>query len=60
MMKSTLKGIIAGMALVIALLSTSIDILTWENPNRNEVENNFTINANVKIKEGLDVILENI
>jgi len=73
MMKRTLRGFTVGIALVVALLSTSIDVFALENNNMDEVhnnnnifkegnvgENNFVINGNVKIKEGLDVILENI
>ena len=74
MFKRILKGFIAGIALVVALLSTSINVFALEYNNRNEIhnyniilkekdsvlENNFSINGNVKVKEGLDVILENI
>lgn len=73
-MKRTLNGFIAGIALLVALLSTSINIFAWENNSVNEIGNhtssiievenifksNFSINGNVKVKEGLDVILENI
>ncbi|MCM1989566.1 hypothetical protein [Oceanirhabdus seepicola] len=74
MMNRTLKGFGAGIALVVALLSTSINVFVLEYNNMNEIdnyniilkekdstlENNFSINGNVKVKEGLDVILENI
>ena len=58
MMKRTLNGFIAGIALVVALLSTSINVFAWE--NNKIIKKDFSINGNVKIKEGLDVILENI
>lgn len=73
-MKRTLKGVIAGIALMVAFLSTSINIFALDNNIRNDIEthniiikekdiiirNDFSINGNVKVKEGLDVILENI
>ena len=73
MMRRTLKGVTAGIALMVALLSTSIDVFALENNIRNDIDtynvmikendiirNDFSINGNVKVKEGLDVILENI
>ena len=54
----TIKCFVAGIAFMVALLSTTKEAYAWKKDEL-IVENKFTINANAKIKEGLDVVFKN-